>query len=133
MLQFCDLQIMISNEFQCQNIHQDLLHMLQFYFIIQITSIKDPIKSKFVSIVCFYFKNCSSPPRAVFLLNFPEMHILTPNWVTLPKISYYPRKKQFCEIWPFHSLVVTSLSRLVGSCKLMIMCYIFLRGQMMFT
>ena len=30
--------------------------------------------------------------------------------VTFPKISYYTRKKQFFEIWSFHSPVVTSLS-----------------------
>ena len=72
------------------------------------------------------------PPCCFFVLKFPEMHNLTPNWVTFPKISYYTRKKQFFEIWPFHSPAVTSLSRLVGSCKLMIMCYIFLRSQMMF-
>ena len=74
----------------------------------------------------------SCPTWGFLVLKFPEMHILTPNWVTFPQISYYARKKQFFEIWSFHSPVVTSLSRPVGSCKLMIMCYILLRGQMMF-
>ena len=74
----------------------------------------------------------SVTPCSFFVLKFPEMHILTPKWVTFPKFSYYTRKKQFFEIWSFHSPVVTSLSRLVGRCTLMIMCYIFLRGQMMF-
>ena len=32
-------------------------------------------------------------PSVFFVLKFPGMHILTPNWVTFPKISYYPRKK----------------------------------------
>ena len=73
-----------------------------------------------------------SPPCRFFILKFPKMHILSPNWITFPKNSYFARKKQFFEIWPFHSPVVTSLSRLVGSCKLMIMYYIFLRDQMMF-
>ena len=50
------------------------------------------------------------PPCGFFVLKFPEMHILTPNWVTFPKISHYTRKKQFFEIWPFHTPVVTSLS-----------------------
>ena len=38
-----------------------------------------------------------------FVFKFPEIHILTPNWVTFPKISYKTRKKQFFEIG--HSIV----------------------------
>ena len=36
-----------------------------------------------------------SVPLQFFVLKFLEMHILTPNWVTFPKISYYTRKKVF--------------------------------------
>ena len=39
-----------------------------------------------------------SPLCGFFVLKFPEIHILTLNWVAFRKISYYTRKKQFFEI-----------------------------------